>query len=90
MACARPPRLWRRRKAAPFVHAPVECSQAFPQWKARPAIPARDDAAASTASPADVRDDRDTPLSVRRGLGELLEMICPTGRANIFAGTGGQ
>jgi hypothetical protein len=49
-------------EATSFVHAPVKCSRAFPQWKAYPAIPARDDAAASTASHPNVRDDRDTPL----------------------------
>jgi hypothetical protein len=47
-----------RRALAPFVHAPVDCSRAL----ARPAIPSRDDAAASTASHPNVRDDRDTPL----------------------------
>ena len=46
---------------APFVHASGECSQVFAQSKARPAILARDDAAASTASHPNVRDDRDTP-----------------------------
>ena len=45
-----------------FVHAPVRCSQAFAQSKTRPAFPMRDDAAASTASHLNVRDDRDTPL----------------------------
>jgi hypothetical protein len=49
-------------EAAPFVHALVEGSRALPQWKARPAFPSRDDAAASTASHPNVRDDRDTPL----------------------------
>jgi hypothetical protein len=50
-----------RRALAPFVHAPVEGSRVFPQWKARPAFSARDDAAASTASHPNVGDDRDTP-----------------------------
>jgi hypothetical protein len=45
-------------EAAPFVHAPVDRSQVL----ACPAIPSRDDAAASTASHPNVRDDRDTPL----------------------------
>src|ERR1700761_6129823 len=39
-------------ETAPFVHAPSDGSRTFPQWKARPAVPARDDAAASTASHA--------------------------------------
>jgi hypothetical protein len=59
---------------APFVHAPVDCSRALPQWKARPAIPLRDDAAASTASHPNVRDDRDTSLS-RDGMARNKEMI---------------
>ncbi len=55
-------------EAAPFVHAPGECSRAFAQSKARPAFAVRDDAAASTASHPNVRDDRDTPpLSGRDG-----------------------
>ena len=49
-------------EATSFVHAPVKCSQAFAQSNACPAIPARDDAAASTASHPNVRDDRDPPL----------------------------
>src|ERR1700754_1773304 len=49
-------------EAAPFVHAPDKCSQAFAQLNACPATPERDDAAASTASHPNVRDDRDTPL----------------------------
>jgi hypothetical protein len=61
-------------EAAPFVHTPGEGSRALPQGKARPAIPARDDAAASTASHPNVRDDRDTPLS-RDGMARNKEMI---------------
>jgi hypothetical protein len=48
-------------EATPFVHAPVEGSRAFPQWKARPAFLLRDDAAASTASHPNVRDDGQRP-----------------------------
>jgi hypothetical protein len=59
---------------APFVHAPVDRSQAFAQSKACPAIPARDDAAASTASHPNVRDDRDTSLS-RDGMGRDKQVI---------------
>jgi hypothetical protein len=51
-------------EAAPFVHAPVEGSRVFPQWKARPAFPARDDAAASTASHPNV-----LTIAIRPSLG---------------------
>ena len=68
---------------APFVHAPVECSQAFAQWKACPAIPLRDDAAASTASPPNVRDDRDTPLT-RDGMAWDKQMIWVGRKEEIF------
>jgi hypothetical protein len=37
--------------------------------------------------PPRVRDDRDTPL-VGAGRGELVEMICPTGKAKYFCGGG--
>ena len=58
--CCRPH--FSRGVEAPFVHAPAKCSRTFAQWKIRPAISLRDDAAASTASHPNVRDDRDTPL----------------------------
>ena len=58
--CCRPH--FSRGVEAPFVHAPAKCSRTFAQWKIRPAISSRDDAAASTASHPNVRDDRDTPL----------------------------
>jgi hypothetical protein len=48
-------------EATPFVHAPVECSRAFAQSKACPAFASRDDAAASTASHPNVRDDGQRP-----------------------------
>src|SRR5258708_36852839 len=44
-------------------------------------------AAASTASHPNVRDDHDTPL-LGTGWRELVEMICRTGKANIFCGKG--
>jgi hypothetical protein len=72
---------------APFVHAPVESSRTFPQWKARPAIPLRDDAAASTASHPNVRDDRDTPLS-RDGMARNKEVIWVKREAEIFSREG--
>jgi hypothetical protein len=33
----------------------------------------------------DVRDDREAPLFVGAGRGELLEMICPTAKAKYFS-----
>jgi hypothetical protein len=41
------------------------------------------DTAASTASHRAFRDDREPPL-VRVRRGELVEMICPTGKADYF------
>ena len=45
--------------------------------------PCAPDAAASTASRPNVRDDHDTPL-LRAGMSESVEMICPTGKAKYF------
>jgi hypothetical protein len=47
--------------SAPFVSAPFDRSQAL-QTETRPAITCAPDAAASTASHPNVRDDHDTPL----------------------------
>jgi hypothetical protein len=65
---------------APFVHAPVDCSRAFPQWKAHPAFPARDDAAASTASRTHVRDDRETTLVSEKSARMSERAVCKTAR----------
>jgi hypothetical protein len=35
-----------------------------------------------------VRDDRETPLLKSAGRGELVEMICPTGKAEYFSREG--
>ncbi len=50
-------------EVAPLVHAPVEMLTRIRSIESLPCTPARDDAAASTASHSNVRDDRDTPLS---------------------------
>src|ERR1700681_757191 len=59
----------------------VDRSQAFRQ----PALRSHraQNAAASTASHPNVRDDRDTPLC-GTGWREFVEMICPTGEAKYF------
>jgi hypothetical protein len=49
------------------------------QAKTRPAISTRDDAAASTASYPNVRDDGQRP-SKGTGWGKLVEVICPTAK----------
>jgi hypothetical protein len=75
-------------EAAPFVHAPAGRSQAL---KARPAIPCASDAAASTASHPNVRDDRDTPL-VEGCDSREMPLICRKKEAEYFFGedwTGG-
>ena len=59
-ACARPLRLKRRRKAAPFVCTPGD-AHGHPSMESRPAIPRAPDAAASTASRPNVRDDGQRP-----------------------------
>jgi hypothetical protein len=64
---------------APFVHASVDRSQVL----ACPAIPARDDAAASTASHPNVRDDRDTSLS-RDGMARDKPVIWVRRKSKYF------
>ncbi len=58
-----------------FVSAFCDRSRAV-----KPALPSRcaPDTVASIASRTALRDDRDTPL-LRRRMGELIKLICPTG-----------
>src|ERR1700753_2670137 len=79
--CCRPH--FSRGVEAPFVHAPAKCSRTFAQWKIRPAISLRDDAAASTASHPNVRDDRDTPLA-RDGMARDKGVIWVGRKEEIF------
>ena len=65
-------------EAAPFVRAPVDCSQT----EACPAIPLRPDAAASTASHPNVRDDGQRPSLGTRG--GVMELIWVGEKGNIF------
>src|ERR1700682_4444735 len=68
--------------ATSLVRTLGDRSQAFRQ----PALQSRraQNAAASTASHPNVRDDHDTPLFLRTGWREFVEMICPTGEAKYF------
>jgi hypothetical protein len=65
--------LWRRSSCAP-----VDRSR-----ETRPAIALRADAAASTASRPNVRDDGQRP-SLKDRTARLLELICPTRQAEYF------
>jgi hypothetical protein len=65
----------------------VKCSRASDQSNTCPAFTSRDDAAASTASHPNVRDDRDTPLLGDETVGNK-EVIWVKSEAEYFLGRG--